>query len=641
MNLQEDDEIDLYAVLNVEKSAGHEEIQRSYKQLSKTFHPDRRLPGDKEDAEDFFVLIKKAHDVLSDPVLRLAYDHGGLVAVDIIKRSQVKASQDMEDPDVSGDENDIANGDNFYANLQNAKTKREAMKFIRELVETYQIERSIMQKSPIGVSAEMKHVYDNKKGLQGGLGGSLRVSAQRQLAKSVGLSVTGQTVVQERQRRLFAGRTTSVGLSYQPDNQSFCHVEYSMNQTNKEATQISFQTNRRFANGSDYSVGMGGGFNPNSTWMYSLTTKRIILLGSLRSMFNDGSPPLYTSSDTQKEEEDTTKLVMTWSGGATLGGQLQAINTTLRNLTFPQWKVRLSLLDSPFFKITLDDQEEDTWHGSFSWDWGWWRVKVTKEDSWDTNWTLRYGIKYDTKGLQTGRVWTIILQLENSDDWILRVPIAIVQKTNWLWPVSSMVMLLLGQRLREELLELWSEMTSKASQTAAVSWARARRNASLTSANHRNDSQFTKVMSSVAEKKRQYELKEGGLVIIRANWTSSDSHLASGTSRREEDVTTLLQYWVTDSRLELPAQQNLWWGSTSAHPVEQPTASGQRHTWAWNCMSFFHHSNSSVQSDDDAGTLYIRYQFEDSIYEIIFQGDELLLLPNSRATVIGEAGRVE
>ena len=58
-------------------------------------------------------------------------------------------------------------------------------------------------------------------------------------------------------------------------------------------------------------------------------------------------------------------------------------------------------------------------------------------------------------------------------------------------------------------------------------------------------------------------------------------------------------------------------------------------------MSFFHHSNSSVQSDDDAGTLYIRYQFEDSIYEIIFQGDELLLLPNSRATVIGEAGRVE
>ena len=65
---------DYYKVLGVGKGASDEEIKKAYRKLARQYHPDRNA-GDKQ-AEERFKEISQAHDVLSDPDKRKAYDRG-------------------------------------------------------------------------------------------------------------------------------------------------------------------------------------------------------------------------------------------------------------------------------------------------------------------------------------------------------------------------------------------------------------------------------------------------------------------------------------------------------------------------------------------------------------------------------------
>src|SRR5437763_5372819 len=65
---------DYYKVLGVGKNASVEEIKKAYRRLARKYHPDRNA-GDKQ-AEERFKEISQAHDVLSDPEKRKAYDRG-------------------------------------------------------------------------------------------------------------------------------------------------------------------------------------------------------------------------------------------------------------------------------------------------------------------------------------------------------------------------------------------------------------------------------------------------------------------------------------------------------------------------------------------------------------------------------------
>jgi len=66
---------DPYSVLGVDKKATADDIKKAYRKLARKYHPDRN-PGD-EGAEERFKEISEAHDVLSDPDKRAAYDRGG------------------------------------------------------------------------------------------------------------------------------------------------------------------------------------------------------------------------------------------------------------------------------------------------------------------------------------------------------------------------------------------------------------------------------------------------------------------------------------------------------------------------------------------------------------------------------------
>src|SRR3954447_6836813 len=65
---------DFYEILGVSRDATAEDIQRAYRKLARTYHPDmNKDPA----AEGKFKDIAEAYDVLSDPITRKKYDAFG------------------------------------------------------------------------------------------------------------------------------------------------------------------------------------------------------------------------------------------------------------------------------------------------------------------------------------------------------------------------------------------------------------------------------------------------------------------------------------------------------------------------------------------------------------------------------------
>ena len=62
-----------YEILCVPKNADESEIRKAYRHLAKQLHPDQA--GSSPEAENAFIELKAAYDILRDPQSRRIYDH--------------------------------------------------------------------------------------------------------------------------------------------------------------------------------------------------------------------------------------------------------------------------------------------------------------------------------------------------------------------------------------------------------------------------------------------------------------------------------------------------------------------------------------------------------------------------------------
>jgi curved DNA-binding protein CbpA len=79
MNQQQDNQ-DLYSILNLPRNATQSQIKTAYRKLALKYHPDRQSsPEEKEKCTEIFTKIGNAYEVLADPNRRKNYDRYGII----------------------------------------------------------------------------------------------------------------------------------------------------------------------------------------------------------------------------------------------------------------------------------------------------------------------------------------------------------------------------------------------------------------------------------------------------------------------------------------------------------------------------------------------------------------------------------
>lgn len=76
------EEIDLYAILGVEKDAAQADIRKAYRKAALAHHPDKVAPEEREEAEVRFKAASQAYEILYDDEKRHLYDAHGMAAFD-------------------------------------------------------------------------------------------------------------------------------------------------------------------------------------------------------------------------------------------------------------------------------------------------------------------------------------------------------------------------------------------------------------------------------------------------------------------------------------------------------------------------------------------------------------------------------
>jgi curved DNA-binding protein CbpA len=180
--------LDLYSLLKLDHDATSDEIHRSYRNLSTTFHPDK-LPhsSQHETLQQIFLDIKKAHDILIDPVLRLTYDCYGEEGVTLLRRLQVEQREhearkemavEMEEEDDGDSDEGEEDAYNLYQRLEKMlhghnylQARRELHEFMTQhdyqqnMAEVNRVQLKLSMKFPCVIDLE-NTLYSGKQYLQ-------------------------------------------------------------------------------------------------------------------------------------------------------------------------------------------------------------------------------------------------------------------------------------------------------------------------------------------------------------------------------------------------------------------------------------------------------------------------------------------
>ncbi len=134
-----------YDILQVNKNASPEVIEKAYKVLAKKYHPDLQAEEQKKQAEEILKEINEAYEVLSDPEKKKNYDAS--IINDFLKNSRLN-------PD--NNSNDNTTDFNSIHEL-NYKQQQELLRQQKKLQQEEQYERQIQYQKDLAYQEQLQH----------------------------------------------------------------------------------------------------------------------------------------------------------------------------------------------------------------------------------------------------------------------------------------------------------------------------------------------------------------------------------------------------------------------------------------------------------------------------------------------------
>lgn len=583
-------ETDLYGALNLTPSASHAEIQAAFKQLSRVFHPDK-LRSSAEPTEEAFKRLRLAHDVLIDSTLRLAYDHAGMKGVNLVYQSHFRRDLQREN---KNEDSDSADGDedDLYILMHRASNNKEAKNILDEALQRSQAHYKETRRPPVDIAVSCPHVVgDNLESLIEQESASLQIQTSRKLGTQWESKISASSQLR---RNGTVENATSLSMMYHRPGYGPVGTANLTISPNMEAPILKLQTDRLLSTGSSVIIAMGGALSSIESWSYSFISSRRVLLFSK-----------------EKDGEKPTSLTASWNLTFSLLGGFQFFRVQLAHPQMPKWNVGAGL-DS-----IAASYETDRYLLSMARSWRAIRYKTTWKHTWN-DWTLDYGLGYDSGQALLGNcAWKILIKI-SSEHWDIRFPLSI---SPWKEAefVSRVAMMLIGEIIDDQL-DLWNRKKARQKKVAfSLNAEHGLERSPMISP------RIQKAVCVIAKKKRAIEESQQGLVIVKATWSQGSA---------SQDVTDILQFWTSRGRLHLPVQEGRWW--------QAPHETERFWTWNWEWLTRIARQRKSDSGVlENAGLLQIRYGYKDKVFDVSFEGDELLWLPNERATLLGDSRYVQ
>jgi len=577
-------QIEPYAILKVDRNATDDAIQRSYKLLSRSFHPDKHAPGPTRDAaQEVFVSFKNAHDILTDPVQRQAYNDFGHDGIDFVRRSIHSAEKDPS---------------SLYptlAKLHQAGKAEEARLVLREALQQADVEQ---QDRAVRMSATLEfpctlesHYYF------GGDDASLPELQDAHLS----FSVTSTSPTPDHKWSMTVGGSTRV-----ENGKGSGSGSVSVDYLPVQGTHIT----------ADCDIGDPFKFSIGTARTLS---SRTLLTTTLRTIPNSNDLSLSIGSHRALFEN---KIRGTWALGISTALKFHygLLSFTTLSDDYPQCTAKMNLGMSSFpLKLTAKHDFESGQSGYVSYAWGPSGIEVksifARALTSYAVWSI--GVRHS---VQSGLTW--LLQLERNDI-VFRIPITICARDSPAYWEKSLLLSFISFLIDNVVREIVEDPESLEAAKKEL-----KRESSLldTDKSRRDSEQQVQLMVKSSLASRAREEACNGLVILKATyWVEGGETM---------DATTQMQFLVKGSKLKLPPTPKSYLLGFYSLAIASELSPAKQ---AWY-ESWFPWLSSKKQKESSAAALpklTVRYSFNGSVYEITIDDTEELELPQANALCLG------
>ena len=667
-----------YAVLNLPIGCDDDDIKDAYKRLSRLLHPDKRRAGRERDAaQESFIELTNAYDVLGNNTLRQAYDHFGHSGVSIVCRNPHHSDSLFNHlSKLHEDGKPIEAIRTLHAVLEEIKLKKrqEELEFSADINidlhlccmnEASGMERLEVKSTNVSVSASVpiprqmnntSSPFAHKEG------------AAQERKQNMKLSIGGQSNIENG----LASSKSVLSATYQPRAETDIiselvvdrkHMETSLSSTHllTTGTRMSAKMTRRAGK-----LSFGFSSNRALTIFQGRTVHAMFAFGvgsNLKMQYGILSLVTWGFQTTDSGDEDGDKEDLRDEGGPndqSHNDEQHSDSTETKNSQLPPPRLSAKLIIGSQFPIEMNISQNNLCHspcrsGDGTISWGpltGFRLKgmlnreistsyITSEH-YQSQCSSSLGIGLEHTPL-SGLKW--LLRYERPEGVAVQIPIFVSRALSdnyfndvlWWSTISFLFDAMIGDLTQTQISADASTPRKFNIISEKVTAIQGEQQWLFSSKATFSAGKQASIMRPIAVSKRKRETECNGLVIIKATYYRQSSK----TPGASLNVTDQLQFYVQNSSLVLPASsKSLLLGFSQLE--HQPESNSSYAKKGNNILSWLMNYGGKDEPAhvEPTVTLSVRYEFKDNVFETTVGDNDSLHIPNADDLNLGPSNIV-